>query len=364
MIPNNRSSCAAGILLACLCLLVLPAAADSPQFRVYSDPSGASFCVDYHCGYTTPDDFAASPNSWHTITVSLDGYQTWTDTQYLDDYGTTVVNAVLTPVPAQFGYLDITSFGADIYVDGAYKGNGDQTMPLSPGGHRLLLQKPGYYDYEEYFTITAGSTTTRSPGMTPYPQSSPYGDIQVQSLPTGAAVTVNGYYKGTTYPNDPVFATQLTPGTYTVSLTMPDYQTYTETVTVQANAVKTITANMVPVAPGPSPDTTGQLTITSVPSGAGVWLDSAYKGVTPMVLTGIPAGSHAVVLRLDGYKDETTSIIVTGGSYGSISSTFSPGVTTVATTAVPTTAKSPLPVIIPLAGIGICGALFVLRRKD
>jgi hypothetical protein len=362
MTLNYRSLIVMGLILACLCLGVSPVAADAPQFRVFSSPGGASFCVDYHCGYTTPDNFAATPNSWHTILVSMDGYQTWTDSVYLDNYGTTVVNANLVPNPPAFGYLDITSFGADIYVDGVGQGNGDQKMPLSPGTHTLLLKKPGYYDHEEAFTITTDRTTTLAPGMTPYPPSSPYGDLQVQSIPPGAAVTVNGDYKGTTYPGDPVYVTQLTPGSYTVSLAMPDYQTYTETAVVQANAVKTITAAMVPATPGPSPDTTGQVTVGSSPSGAGVYLDTKYRGVTPMVLTDIPAGSHTIVLRQNGYQDWTSSVAVTAGSYAAVSGTLVPGA--VPPTPAPQPTKSGLSVVIPLAGAGICGALVILKRKE
>jgi hypothetical protein len=358
---NYRSLTLAALILACLFIGAVPAAADTPQYRVYSTPSGASFCVDYHCGYTTPDNYAATPNAWHTIVVSLDGYQTWSDNVYLDNYGTTVVNANLVPNPPAFGYLDITSFGADIYVDGVGMGNGDQKMPLSPGSHTLLLKKPGYYDHEELFTITADQTTTLAPGMTPYPASSPYGDLQVQSVPPGATVTVNGDYKGTTYPGDPVYVTQLTPGTYTVSLSMPDYQTYTETAVVTANGVKVITAAMVPATPGPTPDTTGQITVGSVPSGASVYLDTKYRGVTPMVLTDIPAGSHTIVLKQNGYQDWTSSVAVTGGSYTAVSGALIPG--TVSPTTMPKPTKSGLSVLLPLAGIGICGALAILRKR-
>ena len=363
---NYRSLPLAALILACLFIGVVPAAADTPQYRVYSTPSGASFCVDYHCGYTTPDNFAATPNAWHTIVVSLDGYQTWSDNVYLDNYGTTVVNANLVQNPPAFGYLDITSFGADITVDGVGRGNGDQKMPLSPGSHTLLLQKPGYYDHEELFTITPDQTTALAPGMTPYPPSSPYGDLQVQSDPPGAAVTVNGDYKGTTYPGDPVYVTQLTPGTYTVSLSMPDYQTYTETAIVTANGVKVITATMVPASP-PS-DTTGQVTVGSNPSGAGVYLDTTYRGITPMVLADVPAGSHTIVLRIPGYQDWTSTVAVTGGNYAAVTGALVPGgsapAAPAATTAAPRPTKSAGSPLLPLLGLGLCGMLAVMKRRE
>lgn len=361
MILNSRFLMRGSIILVCLCLLaVLPVSADNPRFRVFSDPAGASFCVDYHCGYTTPDDFEATSDAWHTITVSMEGYETWSDEVYLDDYGTTVVNANLEPDSPAFGYLDITSFGADIYVDGVGQGNGDQKMPLSPGIHTLLLRKAGYYDHEEAFAIAADSTTTLAPGMTPRPQSSPAGDLQVQSIPPGAAVTVDGDYKGTTYTGDPVYVTRLSPGSYTVSISMPDYQTYTETVVIGAGAVKAITATMVPATPGPSPDTTGQVTVGSTPSGASVYLDNKYRGVTPMVLTDITAGSHAIVLRQNGYQDWSSTVAVTGGSYSAITGTLVVGATPASPAPQPT--KAGLPVLVPLAGLGICGALALLRK--
>jgi hypothetical protein len=361
---NDRSLILTGVILIALVAAISPVAADSPQFRVYSTPSGASFCVDYHCGYTTPDNFAATPNSWHTITVSMEGYQTWSDSLYLDNYGTSVVNAELDPDTPAFGYLDITSFGADIYVDGVGMGNGDQKMPLDTGTHTLLLKKAGYYDHEELFSITSGSTMTLAPGMTPYPAVPTYGDLEIQSVPPGAGVTVNGNYQGTTYTADPVYVTQLLPGSYVVSLSMPDYQTWTQTVAVQAGNVKVVTATMVPVTPGPVADGTGQVTVGSTPAGASVYLDSVYRGVTPMLLTDVPAGSHTLMLRESGYQEWTSSVAVTGGGYTAISGTLVAGTITAPATATPApkTTKSGLPVFIPLAGIG--AVLLVMGRRE
>ena len=209
---NYRILVIAGLILFCLVLGIPPAAADSTQFRVFSDPSGASFCIDYHCGYTTPDNYAVDPNTWHTITVSMDGYQTWSSYENVGSTGTDVINANLVPNPPSYGWLDLNPFGADIYIDNIYYGNGEQTIPLSPGTHTLLLKKPGYYDYKGQFTITAGETYPTAIGMTPYPQSSTYGDLQIQSVPPGAAVYVNNNYQGTTYPGDPVYVTQLRAG--------------------------------------------------------------------------------------------------------------------------------------------------------
>ena len=360
---NYRILLFAGVILSCLVMGISPAAADTTQFRVFSDPSGATFCVDYHCGYTTPDNFGVDPNTWHTITVSMEGYQTWSSYETAGSTGTAVINANLVPNPPAYGWLETNPFGADIFIDNSYYGNGAQTITLSPGTHSFVLKKPGYYDYQEQISITAGQTFSHNAGMTQYTQSSGYGDLQIQSVPPGAAVFVNGNYKGTTYPSDPVYVTQLTPGTYSVSLSMQDYLSYTETAAVQAGITKDIWATMVPAAPGPAPDTTGQIIAGSTPGGAGIYLDNKYSGVTPLVLANVPAASHALVLRLSGYQDWTSAVTVTGGSYTEVSGTLVPA-KPATTNSLPQPTKSGLSVVIPLAGIGVCGALVLLRKKE
>ncbi len=356
-----RTLAVAGLILACLALCIAPAAAETSQYRVYSDPSGASFCVDYHCGYTTPDNFPVPGNTWHTITVTMPGFQTWSTYDGVGDSGTEVINAILVSNPVTYGWLDLDPFGADIYIDGIYYGNGKQTIPLSPGSHTLLLKKVGYYDSTTPFTITAGETFPTAIGMVPYAQSPAYGDIQVQSVPPGAAVYVNENYQGITYPGDPVYVTQLAPGTYNVRLSMQDYQPYTQTIVVLPGITGQITAAMAPELP-PAPDTTGQLIVGSTPSGAGIYLDNKYSGVTPMVLANIPEGSHSLALRQAGYAEWTSTVTVTGGSYTEISGTLAPSTTP--TKPMPQPTKSGLPAVIPLAGIGICGFLVLLGKKE
>ncbi len=103
-----------------------------------------------------------------------------------------------------------------------------------------------------------------------------------------------------------------------------------------------------PILPSPTPTptqvptgsgTTGTLLVTSNPTGATVYLDGVYKGVTPepvpytgsgiyirgtiregngLSLTGISAGSHQLRITKEGYLDYRTSVIVTGGETTSV----------------------------------------------
>jgi hypothetical protein len=362
---NNSFLVFTGILLIGLLAVITPAAAQQAWFDVSSNPSGAWACLDgWNCA-DTPITFAVAPSSYHSITVYKDGYQMWSDYAGTGSDGTTtMVTANLVTSPASVGWLDIKSFGADIYIDGNYRGNGDQVTPLSPGTHTLLLQKAGYYDHTEPITITAGQTTTRSPGMTPYTQSSGYGDLQIQSDPAGAAVFVNNNYEGTTSSSSALYVTQLTPGSYPVRLTLPDYQPYTETAVVRLGIVNDIHANMVPLTPGPAPDTTGQINVGSSPTGVNTYLDNAYRGITPLTLMNVPQGSHTIILKVSGYQDWTSTVNVVAGSYTQVSGTLSAGQQPNPPVPAPQPTKSPVALVTIVSAIGICCGALLLRKKE
>jgi hypothetical protein len=242
-------------------------------------------------------------------------------------------------------------------------------LPLAPGTHTLVLKKAGYYDYTESLMIVAGQTTSKNPGLSPYSNSAGYGDIQVQSYPTGAAVYVNNNYVGTTISSAALYITQLSPGSYPVRITLANYQPYSVTAVVTAGGVYDIRANLVPATPGPTPGTNGQITVRSSPSGADIYLDNLYKGLTPLTLVEIPKGGHTILLRLNGYQDWQSSVSVGAGGSTDVSGILAPAVTpspaptTIITQPLPIQTRSPVTVISILSAIGICGALAIAFRK-
>lgn len=111
----------------------------------------------------------------------------------------------------------------------------------------------------------------------------PPGTVIVQSTPTGSDVFVNGKREGAT-----PLTLRLPPGTHTLELR-------------RGRASRQITVR---VASGQEVSQhvnwsrgTGGLEITSDPSGATVLVDGRRRGVTPLTLTDLPAGSHNIVLQ-------------------------------------------------------------------
>jgi hypothetical protein len=365
---NTRSWFLTAILIIGITACIGPAAAEIAWIEVNSEPSGAWACLDHWNCHDTPITVGTDPNSYHSITLYQDGYQMSTQTVYADDPGvTTRITVVLVPNPPQTGILDLDSrpTGADIWLDERYYGTTPLVIGgLSAGTHSLTIRKAGYYDYTEPFMIVAGQTTSRSPGMTPYTQSSGYGDLQIQSNPVGAAVYVNNNYRGTTVSSSSVYVTQLPPGSYSVRVTLADYQPYTVTAVVKAGAVYDIHANMVPVTPGPTPYINGQITVRSSPSGANIYLDNAYRGLTPLTLVDIPQGSHTLILKMNGYQNWQSSVNVPAGSSADVSGTLSPSPLPYPTTFPPQPTQSPIALISIISAIGICSVAAILYRKS
>ena len=54
----------------------------------------------------------------------------------------------------------------------------------------------------------------------------------------------------------------------------------------------------------------GSITVLSSPSGADVYIDNVYKGLTPAVFSSVPNGNHVVLIKLGGYPDLSKRVAV------------------------------------------------------
>ena len=326
------------------------------SISVTSSPSNAVAYIDGLSWQYTPCTFTAlTAGTNHEIQVSMSGYQTYTTTVTVPSDQTAYVSANLVPRPSSTGslYVTTTPKGADIYGDGRYIAQSPSTVPnLAPGTHSVRLHKAGYNEYVGTATVYAGQQTPVT--VTLSPQSSTVGSIEVSSVPAGSALYLDSQYMGLTPTSDYFDLTSLAPGYHTLLLRHTDYQDYTQSVYVPAGQTVTVNAVLSQVVPGPTPDATGQIVIASSPSGAEVYLDNVYKGVTPVTLSDIAAGSHTLTLSLTGYQDSVQTVTVNGGESTPVAVTLSE--------AAPATTKSPPAIVTVLGAIFAAGAVLVLRR--
>jgi hypothetical protein len=325
----------------------LTPSAQTGNIYVTSSPSGALVTLDRSQSAPTPYTFINIPVGTHEVSVYLSGYQTFYTSVNVQNGVTANINAVLTPTVTT-GSLSVSSTpgSAAVYVDGLYRGVTSTIVGnLAAGQHSVRLSKAGYQDWTGSVSIASGATTYLNPTLVKE-QTPVYGTASITSNPPGASVYANGVYVGQTRAGSPLVFSQVTPGSYSVLLSKAGYQDYTANVQIQAGQNYDFTVTLTPV----SNPTTGSISVTSSPTGAEVYLNNEFKGLSPLTLDSLSPGSYIVILRLNGYQDWQSSAQVTAGQNTQLSATLLP-----AATPTPTATGS-----WPIAVIGASGLIFLL----
>jgi hypothetical protein len=139
--------------------------------------------------------------------------------------------------------------------------------------------------------------------------------------------------------------TGVLPGPHMVALRMEGYQDYETGVTVNPGQTVRVSATLVSQS-----GTTGAIVVASSPSGADVYLDNRYLGVTPLTQTGIDAGTHSVMLTMGGYTDWTSSVQVAAGQTAQVTASMTPAPIPQESGSVPATVIGALGAVIVVAG--------------
>jgi hypothetical protein len=328
------------------------------DIHVMSSPSGATATLDGHDQQTTPCTFSDVTSGRHDVTIYMAGYQTYSSSVYVHDGKTSEVAATLSPV-ARTGTLSISSnpSKAAVTVDGSYYGTTPTVAGNLPAGdHRVVVTKAGYQDYRVYVRVEAGRTTTVNPTLVSDSQPD-YGTISVLSNPAGADVYVDGVYYGHTRAGAPLVVTEVSSKTYTVLVSKAGYQDYTTTVLVRNGENHDVSVTL----PPNSNPSSGSIAVISAPSGAEVFENNVFKGISPLTLDSQNPGSYSLSLRMDGYQDWQTTVQVIAGQTSQITATMNQAATTTATS-FPAPTKSGM---IPLTAVAALGAvaIILLRRR-
>jgi hypothetical protein len=320
----------------------LSPSAQTGNIQVVSSPGGATVTLDRSRTETTPYTFMNIPVGSHEISVYLSGYNTFYTNVNVNRGQTAYINAVLNP-SVSTGNLQVSSnpSGAAVYVDSIYRGVTPTVVGnLYPGSHSVLLSRAGYRDWVGTVSIAGGSTTYLSPTLVLELQPT-YATVSITSDPPGASVYGDGVYVGQTSASHPLTFTDVIPGTHTLLISKQGYQDYTTTRTVVAGQNYNLDVILPPV---PNP-TTGSISAVSSPSGAEVYLDNAFRGLTPVTLDSLNPGSYTVLLKLSGYSDWSATARVAAGQTTRLDATLTP--------APPTPTPAPLMPVTVLAALGL-----------
>ena len=132
---------------------------------------------------------------------------------------------------------------------------------------------------------------------------SQFGQLAINSTPEGAQVQVDGH----TDPGwlTPYIMNGVQLGQHTVTIAKPGFNSETRTVDVTSANKSFLVVHLAQLG--------ATLAVSSEPSGAAVYLDGKNAGRTPMQVVVTERGSHTVLVRKDGFLDETTSTNLVAG---------------------------------------------------
>ena len=327
-----------------------PAPTTTGTLSVTSSPSGAKVYVDGSYYGRTAQHISGLSAGDHRVEVALDGYETWKSTARVKAGQVTDVYASLTHKPTLGSvYVSSGPSGANIYLDGVYKGTTPRTLSgIAEGRHYVDVELAGYQEWSGPVNVVANQQAQISVSLTPEPKPV-FGTIAVYSDPVGAYIYLDGAYQGRTYPEGFVVI-GVSPGTHTVTLKLDGYRDAVTSVNVNSGRQSTVRSTL--QTPGAS---MGSVDVTSDPAGAEVYLNNAYKGVTPVTLNDLAQGSYTVALKLKGYVDWTTTATVNTGAKTPVSAQLA--------AVPPTTQKSPGMVVPALGALAILGYLAARREN-
>ena len=140
------------------------------------------------------------------------------------------------------------------------------------------------------------------------------GTLSITSIPGGAAILIDGIPSGQTNAT----LQNVAAGTHSVTLSEAGYQTETKQVSVQSGEENSVSFTLQPT----SSVNTFPLSVTSVPTGAAIFIDGVGSGQTDATVQNVAAGTHTVTLTKAGYQTETKQVIVQGGGANSVSFTL------------------------------------------
>ena len=120
-----------------------------------STPSGASVTVNGVFRGQTPLELELPPTSSHQLVFFVNGYEEARRELRMQAEGESSVNVTLTPIVSSVR-IAATPADAEVYVNGEFKGNANQTLELLAASQSIEIRREGYAPYTTQFVSRPG----------------------------------------------------------------------------------------------------------------------------------------------------------------------------------------------------------------
>lgn len=267
------------------------------QIRVVTEPERASITFDGEQKGTSPLNIHDIHPGKHMLTATLNNHKTHRQTVTVAGSERKTININLKPIVGLVLVHSVPS-GSDVQIEGADRGQTPLLITdLAIGKYRMKLSKPGYLAKEIDVTIS-----DRIPQKMDIELTSDFALLILDSVPTGASVTLNGAERDKT----PCTINRVPTGDSSLEISAPGYYSYQENLKLSAGESQNIVATLKPIP--------AKLKIVSIPSGARIYLDNQFKGEAPVELTDMSPKSYRIRAEMTAYERMLRTVSLKRGS--------------------------------------------------
>jgi hypothetical protein len=274
-------------------------AAAKGSILVSSVPAGAEIRLNGAPAGVTPtvlDDLAADQ---YLVTLTLAGFEAWTQTVAVKPDERTTVDARLVADNGGMGTIRVATDvpTARVSLDGEDLGEAPLTREVKAGKHRLEATAPGLVKAVQEVDVRPGEVTSVTLNLQEATARSQAG-VRVVANVAGAQVRIDG---GEPLPA-PLERSDLKPGTHFVSVGAPGYASWDKTVTLKPGEVQELVAKLTRA---------GRLRVDAKgEQPAEVFIDGQLVGKTPLIKEDLPVGTYTVLIKHADGKTEQQSVAI------------------------------------------------------
>lgn len=180
---------------------------------------------------------------------------------------------------------------------------------LEPMQYSLQIRKDGYLAVQTAFELKAGQVLDRKFNLEALAKG-----LLVSSRPPGADIFINGAKQSGQTPA----TLPLAPGQYDLVLRLSGYDAYSGHVQVKENIQTTLDVELKPR----SESHVAWAQVNSLPQGAEILVDGSSTGQVTPARVEVPAGTHIVTMKLNGYQVARRQIQASEGGTVHVSETL------------------------------------------
>jgi formylglycine-generating enzyme required for sulfatase activity len=228
----------------------------------------------------------------YQVTARAEGYYPLETAVEVDHEDSQTVELVLQPLPGLLN-VDSTPPGATLLLDGDPIGVTPlRDLSVAAGEHQLQLQAERYLPLEQALEVT-GRNISQQLELVLAPA---WGDVQLDSLPQGATILLDGEPAGQT-----PATLEILQGEHQLILQLAGFADWQQDIEVVAGLPLALAqVELQPAA--------GILELNSQPTGANVTLDGEFQGQTPISLELTPDREHRLAVFKPGYRRHSANV--------------------------------------------------------